>query len=198
MVLLGAAGVGKTPLAKSLAKVATANWQGLSSESTPFFVVTSQVDSLRTLAREMSPGSAVVLDEWEPSQAAGGRSVHLPTNDVKELLSTQGGTVGTRYGDAALPAGPRLVTANSASLSKWFGLRSDNFQSMSQEERASLGSNKEDDKTGPIHKRCLFVWVKDPVVRASTKRTFDDSRRLEQAKRLKQTLDLLEPGFSFE
>ena len=59
LVILGPTGVGKTQLAKSLARVATANWQGDENPS-PFFIVTNQVDPLRYLSIEKQAGKTVV------------------------------------------------------------------------------------------------------------------------------------------
>ena len=196
LVLLGPTGLGKTQLAKSLAKLATANWQRDHVPS-PFFVATSQLDSLRYLTNEMQIGTAILLDEFVPAQAAGGRSSRLPANDLKEVLCTSGGIVGTRFGDSALPAGPRLVTANSGTLASWAGLASDGYERLDAAKLRELASSKGDELTGAIHKRCLFVFMQDPVLRAATKRQFEEGRRTEQQKRLRATVAELEPGFSF-
>lgn len=198
LVLLGAPAMGKTPLAKTLAKLTTTSWGGehAPASTEPFFACTSQVDSLRLLSRDMWTGCGIVLDEFDPQQAHGGRSRHLAENDLKELLSCCGGTIGTRYGDTCLPAGPRICTSNSDTLQAWAGIAADGFQSCSIAQRKAMCRDR-NSFTGAIMKRCIFVFLTRPVVAEAAKRQREEAMVEEQSKRMRAALREMDPSFEF-
>ena len=189
LVLLGPAGRGKTPLAKALASLLTRTWHEVDGRAATTFIMTSQLDSLRLVADGLPDGSAIVMDEWTPASAPGGRTKKVTPDELKELTNTTGGVLPTRYGDTPVPPGPRIITSNASSLKLWANLRSQGWRAMSDQQRIALATAEGDTLTGPVHKRCLFCWIDRPIVSSDTRADFWGPLRERHAKRMRACME---------
>ena len=189
LVLLGGAHKAKTPLAKCLASLITRTWccdmEGHSPNMASFYI-TSQVDALRYVMSDAPVGSVVILDDFTPTVSAGGRTKHCTPEEVKELTSTVGGVIPTRFGDTPVPGGGRIITSNATTLRDWGNLRSDGFPAKAPAERVAMANG--DWLTGAVHKRCLFAWVTHAMIPEETaERRWDDIRQ-QHASRMRRAL----------
>ena len=167
--MLGPAGYGKSPAILALARVLASSWPQRPSQADAeqHVVCTSSYDSLRNVASQLVEGTPVVLDDFCPMTAEGGRASRLSPDQVKTLFTTRCQTgapcLGTRYQATVLADGPRLCTSNASRLSEWHSSLVDNFASLTAPQRVA--------KNGPIcpdgqalFKRLLFAFVSQPLL----------------------------------
>jgi hypothetical protein len=123
-VLLGRAGLGKTPLAISFCAYAAAAYQG-HHYGTPAdkatFIVANTIDLLKecTTSGQWRPYTPLFLDEFEAGDAR--QQGILGENTLKVLVDVMsGGTLRARYHDVAIPAAcPRIFASNVGSQDEW-------------------------------------------------------------------------------
>jgi hypothetical protein len=123
-VLLGRAGLGKTPLAISFCAYAAVAYQG-HHFGTPAekatFIVANTVDLLKecTTSGQWRPYTPLFLDEFEAGDAR--QQGLLGENTLKVLVDVMsGGTLRARYHDVAIPAAcPRIFASNVGSKEEW-------------------------------------------------------------------------------
>jgi hypothetical protein len=123
-VLLGRAGLGKTPLAISFCAYAAAAYQGhhygtVAEKAT--FIVANTIDLLKecTTSGQWRPYTPLFLDEFEAGDAR--QQGILGENTLKVLVDVMsGGTLRARYHDVAIPpACPRIFASNVSSSDEW-------------------------------------------------------------------------------
>jgi hypothetical protein len=146
--LIGAPGVGKTPLAKSSAIFFAVSYQTHHyqwEDEKCYFVQASTIDTLKELNASdvLKPWVPIFLDEfeWSDQRQQGGMS----DSAVKILCDTwEGGTVRTRHHDLVLPPRmPRIFCANCGTAAEWLG---------------TVGATNELSR-GAVMKRMLFFEV---------------------------------------
>jgi hypothetical protein len=123
-VLLGRAGLGKTPLAISFCAYAAVAYQG-HHYGTPAdkatFIVANTIDLLKecTTSGQWRPYTPLFLDEFEAGDVR--QQGLLGENSLKILVDVQsGGTLRARYHDVAIPpACPRIFASNVGSIDDW-------------------------------------------------------------------------------
>jgi hypothetical protein len=123
-VLLGRAGLGKTPLAISFCAYAAVAYQGHhygTSADKATFIVANTVDLLKecTTSGQWRPYTPLFLDEFEAGDAR--QQGILGENTLKVLVDVMsGGTLRARYHDVAIPAAcPRIFASNVGSKEEW-------------------------------------------------------------------------------
>jgi hypothetical protein len=159
-VLLGRAGLGKTPLAISFCSYAAVAYQG-HHYGTPAdkasFIVANTIDMLKecTTSGQWRPYTPLFLDEFEAADAR--QQGIVGENSLKILVDVQsGGTLRARYHDVAIPpACPRIFASNVGSVDEWL---------------QHLGCHEE--HRAAILKRTMFFHVRasvlPPALRGST------------------------------
>jgi hypothetical protein len=71
LVFLGRGGDGKTTIARSLAAKVAEIWQPTVNNARPFFLLTSEIDTLRAAERSMLPYTPIVFDEFSGNDNCG-------------------------------------------------------------------------------------------------------------------------------
>jgi hypothetical protein len=146
-VLLGRAGLGKTPLARSFCTYAAVAYQGL-HYGTPrercYFLAGNTVDMLKEFnsGGVWRPWTPLFLDEFDASDTR--QQGILGENSMKVLTDPHaGGSIRCRYHDVVVPPNcPRVFASNQPDSTAWL---------------ATLGV---DETHAPaIRKRCLFFRV---------------------------------------
>jgi hypothetical protein len=123
-VLLGPAGLGKTPLAISFCAYAAVAYQS-HHYGTPAdkacFIVANTIDRLKecTTSGNWKPYTPLFLDEFEAADVR--QQGLLGENSLKILVDVMsGGTIRARYHDVAIPAAcPRIFASNVGSSDEW-------------------------------------------------------------------------------
>jgi hypothetical protein len=123
-VLLGRAGLGKTPLAISFCAFAAVAYQSHHYGTAPdkaTFIVANTIDLLKecTTSGQWRPYTPLFLDEFEAGDVR--QQGLLGENSLKILVDVQsGGTMRARYHDVAIPpACPRIFASNVGSSDEW-------------------------------------------------------------------------------
>ena len=169
IVFFGAPGKGKTPCAKALASLYS------QTNGKTKFVETQTADSLRKLSEFdlLQEGEGVVLDEWQPRREAcgpqGGGVEH-----VKNMLDpADAKTIEARFSDFTLPEScARFVTCQN------LGKLLSNFRDLTADtdERQLRALTEEDDDAKAILKRCVFVDVRDHLIRPELRTVHRETR----------------------
>ena len=151
--LIGAPGVGKTPLAKSSAILFAVSYQTHHyqwEDEKCYFVQASTIDTLKELntSDALKPWVPIFLDEfeWSDQRQQGGMS----DSTVKILCDVwEGGTVRTRHHDLVLPPRmPRIFAAHCDTPEQWID---------------TIGSSNPLSRDA-VRKRVLFFHVEHSVV----------------------------------
>lgn len=155
--LLGAGGLGKTPLAKSTAVYLATAYQQMAYGTPPgrcYYIQANSVDTLRACGHLLKPYVPVFVDEFEASDVR--QQGPLGENGLKVLCDVpEGGTLRVRFGSIVFPPStPRLFAANCSSPDAWL---------------RKLGADSV--HLGAIKKRVAFFVVSKPLVAAGTKRS---------------------------
>lgn len=155
--LLGAGGLGKTPLAKSTAVYLAMAYQQ-SAYNTPqgrcYYVQANSVDTLRACGHVLKSYVPIFVDEFEASDIR--QQGPLGENGLKVLCDVpEGGTLRVRFGSIVFPPlAPRLFAANCSGPEGWL---------------KRLGADPV--HLGAIRKRVVFFNVSEPLVPAGTQRS---------------------------
>jgi hypothetical protein len=151
-VLLGRAGMGKTPLAISYCSYAAIAYQGHhygTSAEKATFIVANTIDMLKecTTSGQWKPYTPLFLDEFEAADAK--QQGIVGENTLKVLVDVMsGGTLRARYHDVAIPpACPRIFASNVSTSDEWL-----QHLGCHQEHRAA------------ILKRTMFFLVQSSVL----------------------------------
>lgn len=143
--LLGAGGLGKTPLAKSTAVYLATAYQQL-AYGTPtgrcYYIQANSVDTLRACGHFFKPYIPIFIDEFQAADVR--QQGPLGENGLKVLCDVpEGGTLRVRFGSIVFPqCCPRIFAANCATPEDWL---------------QKLGSNEV--HLGAIRKRVVFFRV---------------------------------------
>jgi hypothetical protein len=123
-VLLGRAGLGKTPLAISFCAFAAVAYQSHHYGTAPdkaTFIVANTIDMLKecTTSGQWRPYTPLFLDEFEAADVR--QQGIVGENSVKILVDVQSGdTIRARYHDVAIPpACPRIFASNVTTSDEW-------------------------------------------------------------------------------
>ena len=168
--LLGAGGLGKTPLAKSTAVYFATAYQQL-AYGTPagrcYYIQSNSVDTLRACGHLLKPYVPIFIDEFQAADVR--QQGFLGENGVKVLCDVpEGGTLRVRFGSIVFPqCCPRLFAANCANPEDWL---------------QKLGTNAS--HLGAIRKRVVFFRVLSRIVPVGAPRSLgalDDPAKLQAA-----------------
>jgi len=176
LVLHGDAGLGKTPLAMSLAAAVTDDiWEKPSER--PYFLKIETIDSLReatsvnlSLAKK---GVPILFDDIEPCKVRGTRKGNT-LEDLKHICEvTNKVTLHARFKDIVLDENePRLFTSNAMNPHDWHdGLPKKVFDSADAVRMEYSAGIK------AVFKRVCFAHVKRPLISEDMRKAFDLKRR---------------------
>jgi hypothetical protein len=151
-VLLGRAGLGKTPLAKSFCAYAAVAYQGLNYDTVRdkcYFLMGNTVDMLKEFnsGGVWRPWTPLFLDEFDASDTR--QQGILGENSMKVLTDPlAGGSIRCRYHDVVVPPNcPRVFASNQSDASAWL---------------AHLGVDET--HSAAIRKRCPFFRVRSNLL----------------------------------
>ena len=143
----------------------------------------------------MEDGTCIILDDWAPRTAVGGRNRRLTADDLKAIFTTHEGlSVSTRYGDTTLACGPRIVTSNEPTLSLWHPSLTDGWKKLTNAQR--LGHELTADGLpyispdgAALFKRIAFAFVDKPLISNEKRNSHLAPRVEEHAKRARVSYD---------
>ena len=184
LVMLGSAGLGKTPAAESIMKV-LANYFPREHDRA-FFVKVGTSDALRKCGPLLKEGIPILLDDVTPSNARGTRGA-MPIDEIKHLTNVRSAeVVDARNSDIVLFAQqPRIFTSNAQSPREWhscminikaFRTDAERLQACSFDCRA-------------LYKRCIFLEVTEALIEQSERHYFRESKTQVAMRRIATLLD---------
>ena len=175
LVMLGDAGLGKTPAAKSLLSVCAR----AEMAEDPFVLIASTVDVLRRASDCTGPGVPVLLDDWSPGKPRGNRRPST-LEDIKHVLSVEVPlTVDARNDDLVFyERQARICTANARYISEWHEELPTMWASDTAMERRKYHPDIK-----AIFKRVCFCLAQQPLVdRSRAKRHGEDTAETSRVK----------------
>ena len=133
----------------------------------------------------------MLLDDWSPRTAKGGRGSKLTPHELKTLFApTQaaaGPVLGTRHHETILADGPRLFTSNRCSLNSWRPLLVDNWLQLTPQQRLDPRGPIDADGAA-IYKRLLFANIVRPIFTKKQQEAHRQPVQESDAKRAKLAL----------
>ena len=167
--LLGSAGFGKTPLARSTAVYLAASYQAEFYQTPParcYFIQANSIDCLRSCQLVLKSYVPLFIDEFEATDSR--QQGILGPNSLKALCDVaNGGTLRVRYGTIVIPENcPRIFAANVPTPDEWL---------------QKLGSDP--NHKPAILKRVLFFPVTEPMVQAASQEASGDEADRQSALR---------------
>ena len=183
LVLMGTPGLGKTPTALALGRCLTTAWPQ-EAQGEQFLILSTTIDALRGVSSLLVPGTCLVLDDFTPACARGGRGSKPSCDDLKALFTCgESLPISTRYSDTVLCPGGRIVTTNALQHSDFHPSLSDSWETMSPHARLRLSSDGQ-----ALMKRLLFVRLSGPCLKRKTAQEHSSSKREDFGKRAKSEL----------
>ena len=185
LVLLGASGAGKTPLAEALCSRLAIGLQD--QDEIPYFIKAGTVDSLRKVKTVLKQFVPIMFDDITPGLRRGSR----PNMTIDELKKTttvyEADCTEARNNDIIIPANcPRIWTSNAMDPSEWHPDLS-SFEAMLALPPAERLSRLSAHAVA-VFKRCGFAIITGSIIPQDVVKNFRSSSSNEFANKMRRVV----------